>query len=281
MSLKEKVIQANIEVHSKLAQSYNTSEPHFRPENIKRVEEKLQRLVKQTSANRLLDLGCGTGFVIQIAKKMVKEIDGVDITQAMMDQVDLSGPAKIKLHKSDSGQFNAQAGHYDLVTSYSFLHHLFDITDTCKVAFKALRPGGVYYIDLDPNYYFWEHIKNLDANKDYDPVIKREIQSVSHRDEEIEAEFGVSASTFNHAEYSKNIAGGFKAESLEKTLRDAGFKKVTVFYNWFVGQGTLINDPKLDTKQRLQMADVMEEYLVKALPLSKHLFKYIGAYAEK
>ena len=93
----EEVVKANIALHSKMADDYSTCEPHFRPENIAKVEAKLKNIIDETKAKRLLDLGCGTGFMINIAKKYVTEIDGVDVTQAMMDKVDTSGPAKIRL----------------------------------------------------------------------------------------------------------------------------------------------------------------------------------------
>ena len=36
------VVQANIEVHTRMADSYNRNEPHFRPENQEKVREILQ-----------------------------------------------------------------------------------------------------------------------------------------------------------------------------------------------------------------------------------------------
>ena len=104
----QKVIDANIALHSKMSDDYSTCEPHFRPENIASVEDKLKPIFAQTNAKKMLDLGCGTGFVINIAKKYVNEIHGVDVTQAMMDKVDKSGNAKIELFNHDTGSFPAE-----------------------------------------------------------------------------------------------------------------------------------------------------------------------------
>src|SRR5215510_8789186 len=157
----EEVIKANIALHSKMADEYSTCEPHFRPENVQKVEDKLKKVIEQVNGTKLLDLGCGTGFIINIAKKYLKEIDGVDVTQAMMDKVDKSGPATIRLHNHDTGSFPVTEGNYDVVTGYSFLHHLYDIAPTLQTAFKALKKGGKLYCDLDPNYYYWESIHHL------------------------------------------------------------------------------------------------------------------------
>ncbi|MCX6210268.1 MAG: class I SAM-dependent methyltransferase [Bacteroidetes bacterium] len=277
----QKVIEANIALHSKMSDDYSTCEPHFRPENVNNVEQKLKPLFEQTQAKKLLDLGCGTGFVINIAKKYVSTIHGVDVTQAMMDKVDKSGNATIELFNHDTGSFPVQSGAYDMVTAYSFLHHLYDITPTLNTAFNALKEGGIFYADLDPNYYFWEGVNKLDREGSYDEIVKREIEMVTYKDEDIEKNFGVDKDIFNSAEYGKNIKGGFRAEDLEANLKAIGFKKVTFFYHWFIGQGKLINDETFTKEERFKYADVTNVYLQKALPLSKNLFKYIGFIAQK
>jgi ubiquinone/menaquinone biosynthesis C-methylase UbiE len=275
------VIEANIALHTRLAAEYNTCEPHLRPENVAKVEANLVRLFSETGATRMLDLGCGTGFMIQIAKKYVKEIHGVDVTQAMMDEVDTSGDAAITLHNHDAGSFPVEAGSFDVVTSYSFLHHLFDIQPTLNTACQALRPGGKFYADLDPNFYFWEAIDRLDRDGPYDPIIKREIEAVTYKDEDIEKNFGIDRETFNQAEYGKNVQGGFKEEDLREKLLKAGFKSVEIFYYWYVGQGAIINDETLDRDERFRHAEVMDGILKRLHPLSRSLYKYVGFVATR
>jgi ubiquinone/menaquinone biosynthesis C-methylase UbiE len=277
----QEVIEANIALHSKMADDYSTCEPHFRPENVAKVEEKLKKIIQEVNGKKLLDLGCGTGFMINIAKKYVSHIDGVDVTQAMMDKVDKSGPATITLHNHDTGSFPVEKGTYDVVTGYSFLHHLYDITPTLTTAFNALKKGGQMYSDLDPNYYYWESIHQLDRNSEYDPTVKREIEMVTYKDEDIEKNFGVSKDVFNTAEFGKNIAGGFREEELTATLRAVGFTKVNVFYYWFLGQATLVNDTWGTREERLKYADVMDKVLQRSLPVSRNLYKYMGFTATK
>jgi ubiquinone/menaquinone biosynthesis C-methylase UbiE len=277
----KKVLEANIEVHTALAHEYNGCQPHYRPENVNYVESKLQSVVEQTSAKRLLDLGCGTGFMIDIAKRHVPEIHGVDVTEAMLRRVDITGPALIKLFSADTGSFAVEHEAYDIVTAYSFLHHLYDIEPTVSTAYQALRPGGVFYADLEPNYYFWEAITELDKNRDYDPVVKREIHSVLSTDEELFTTYAIDKDLFNHAEYNKNIRGGFREEDLLAVLKHMGFSEVRVFYYWFLGQAGLVNDPRFDRPARLQMAEAFSEILARGLPLTRSLFKYLGFVATK
>lgn len=277
----EDVIRANQDLHTVLASQYNETEPHFRPENVAHVEHQIKGLCAATNAKRLLDLGCGTGFMIQIAKPYVPTIDGIDATQAMLDRVEQSGTCSITLHRADTGTFAVNEGAYDLVTAYSFLHHLYDIRPTLATAAKALRPGGKFYADLDPNFYFWQAIHQLTPNFAYDPLLAREIASVTQKDEEIEARFHVSRDVFNRAEYNKNITGGFREEDLIRDLSNAGFREVQIQYYWALGQAAIVNGPAGDPVRNRETATVFMATLQRGLPLTRHLFKYIGFVATR
>ena len=279
--LVRKVIDANIAVHSKLAAQYEACEPHFRPENVAKVERRIASLVAATKAQSALDLGCGTGFMVQILKKLVSHITGVDVTSAMLDRVDRSGTARMDLVQHDTGTYPVEPGAFQLVTAYSFLHHLCDLAPTLGTAARALGPGGKFYADLEPNYYFWEVINRLERGGAYHPLVQREIEAVTFKDEEIEERFGVSRDTFNHAEFGKDIAGGFKQEELQRLLREAGFSQVEFYYDWFLGEGFMINREGAPREERFRHAEIVNESLQSALPASRNLFKYLGFVATK
>jgi len=277
----KEAIQANIDVHSAMADDYNTIEPHFRKESIDRVKEIISELGKEHSIEKVLDLGCGTGFMINILKHHATEIKGVDVTQAMLDKVDTSGDCDIELVNSDTGSVELPDNYYDIATAYTFLDHLHDMNPTFRNCYRSLKDGGVFYADLSPNSYFWEEIKHLPKHLSYDPIINREINAVTKKDEEIEAEFGVKSETFVKAEYQKHVEGGLNEERIEAQLKAVGFKEVRFIYHWFLGQAQLVNDPSRDKAQNLEYAQIMHNVLVKSLPLSRHLFKYIGFVAIK
>ena len=281
MSLTQKVIEANIAVHSKLAAQYQQCEPHFRPENVAKVERRLVGLVKETHAQKMLDLGCGTGFMINIARPHLHHIIGVDVTAAMIERVDKSGPAKIEVVNHDTGTYPAEPGTFQLVTAYSFLHHLAELLPTFRTASRALAPGGKFYADLDPNFYFWEGIHKLERHGDYHPLVQREIEAVTFKDEEIEMKFGVSREVFNHAEFGKDMVGGFKEETLREQLKEAGFSRVDVHYHWFLGEGFLINSNTASREELFGQATVVNDALQRAMPISRNLFKYLGFVATK
>lgn len=277
----QEVIDANIAVHSKLAPIYAQTEPQFRAENVAIATSRIKSVVDQTSATSLLDLGCGTGFVINIAKHLVGRIVGVDVTRAMLDQVDKSGPAKIELHEHDTGKFPVEPGSFDVVTAYSFLHHLYDIEPTLATAAKALRKGGAFYLDQEPNFYFWDAIMKLEGTKGLDPMVQNEIEAVAHKDDEIAKEHGIANEVFNAAEYGKTTTGGFKEETLRGQLMKVGFSSVTFRYHWYLGQAFLVNEEGKSREERLKNAETTDVVLRKLLPLSRHLYKYVGFVAVK
>jgi ubiquinone/menaquinone biosynthesis C-methylase UbiE len=277
----KEAIEANIAVHSAMANDYNKIEPHFRPESIQRVDNIIGGIANEIKINKVLDLGCGTGFMINIVKKYAKEILGVDVTQAMLDKVDKSGDAVITLINSDTGSVDLPQDNFDLATAYTFLDHLYDMEPTFNNTFKALKPGGKFYADLSPNFYFWDSVKKVDTSKQYDPILQREINAVLSKDEEIEAQFGIDKNVFRNAEHQKHIKGGLIEEELQSLLLKVGFSKVEFIYHWFIGQAQLINDESTDKQTRFEYAEVMHNYLTKSLPISRNLFKYIGFIATK
>ena len=77
---REEAIKANIYVHAFLANAgeYNKS-PHFRPENQEKVRNILLRLTAACrEKNKVIDFGCGTGFMIHLMHDLFKEVHGAD-----------------------------------------------------------------------------------------------------------------------------------------------------------------------------------------------------------
>lgn len=279
---KNEVIKANIDLHTALASKYNTDEPHFRPENVKQVRECLRTLKERVGAETMLDIGCGTGFMINIAKDLgFKKIVGLDVTPSMLAQVDRSG-ADIQTIETDVTEpFPVPAGAFDLVTAYTFLSHLPSLDVTFREACKALRAGGVFHSDLDPNYYFWQDLQKVSDSKSYHPYVQREINHTKNNDQQIFEKYGVEPEVYNKAEFQKSLTGGMREEDLEETLLSAGFSRVDFKYNWFMGAAVINNDPSQSPEARQLLMRTIDEYLQAAMPMSRSLYKYISFTAWK
>ncbi len=264
-----RTIQANIEVHSRMAGTYDTNEPHFRPENRAKVREVIQALAKRAGGGRLLDVGCGTGFVISLAHDQFERIDGIDVTRAMLDRVDVSS-GNVHLHEGVAESMPFEDGTFDMASSYAFMHHVQDHRAILKEVHRVLRPGGLFYIDLEPNKLFWEQMVKLEERGGaYSDIVTREIDSVLHTDESVEDEFGIPSQTFLDAEPIKSVLGGFDPYAFADDAKTAGFSSCEVTLDWYLGQGAILHG------QSEQDMRTIDAYLRRALPLTAHLYKYI------
>lgn len=262
-------IQANILLHSQAAANYDESEPHFRPENRAKVRAMLESLRSRCRSGRMLDMGCGTGFMIGLATDLFDEIHGVDVTVAMLDRVDTSS-GNVFLHNASAEETPFEDGRFDLVTAYSFLHHTEDYQRVLKEAYRVLAPGGLMYIDLEPNRLFWQQVSPLaqaDA-RSLTPLIAKARSAVVETHAQVERQLNLPAGTLETAEPLKDRIS--KVE-LKEAARRVGFRECTVRYQWFLGQGEVMHG------ESPADAGVIDAYLRGVSPLSDHLFKYLQA----
>lgn len=265
---KQETLAANIAVHSRLADAYDSTEPHFRPENQAKVRSRLEALRKSVPGGRLIDIGCGTGFIIHLAADLFDEVHGIDITTAMMAKVrkDLKN---VTLHECSAENLKFADGYFDAATAYSFIDHLDDPGAVLKEAARVLKPGGVFYMDLIPNRLFWVALQNLASTTEpLSDIVTRELKMVTANAEIVERDFGIDSKTFIAAEPGKKLGGIEPFEFRETALR-AGFSKCEIHFDWFLGQGAVMH------QQSFEEAGAVDRYLKRASPLANHLYKYL------
>ena len=269
----QEIKRANIVYHTRMADSYNKDQPYFSPENVKRVEAIIKNLAKTCGSSSLLDIGCGTGFIIDIAKRYFKRVAGVDITRAMIDKVDLSA-GNINLIVADISAMPFEDESFDVCTAYGVLHHLPELGSTFREIFRCLKKGGVFYADQDQNYYCREKIYRLKKGK-YSDVLQSEIDSVQGVFNELKEKYNLDAHTAKLAEFQNLVCRGIKEEALVSSLKKTGFNEVNFQYQWFLGQGFVLHNVSE------KAARDVEAHLKKLLPLSRDLFKYFSFVAKK
>ena len=275
---RDSVIAANIEVHTVLAHQYNEDEPHFRPENLDKVRGRLEHLSDSVGGGRLLDIGCGTGFVLALAVDYFDELQGVDATQAMLDRVDTSS-GKVHVQQGLAEEVPFEDASFDAVTAYSFLHHLLDHKPAFGEAFRVLRPGGRFYIDLEPNRRFWSAIRRASelsaTGLELDPLVQREVAELLSIEDEMQDAHGIDPEIFRNAEFIKSGLDGFDPALFAADLEAAGFVDVDVQLDWFLGQAAVMHG------ESFEVARLMEDHLRRLLPTTDHMFKYLRATATK
>jgi len=105
------------------------------------------------AGQRVLDLGCGTGTLALLAKRMQPEaqLTGVDADDRMLStairKTARSG-LDIDFNRGNSSRLPYRAASFDVVLSSLFFHHLSpaDKEGTLEEVFRVLRPGGALHV---------------------------------------------------------------------------------------------------------------------------------------
>jgi ubiquinone/menaquinone biosynthesis C-methylase UbiE len=274
-SRADKIRAANIRYHTELSKTYDETQPQYKPENVARVREKMKRLAKATGGGRLLDIGCGTGFILSIAAPFFDEVCGIDITPAMLERARRMAKSEkirnIKLVEATCDDAPFPDAHFDVVSAYGVLHHLPELQPTFKEVRRVLKKKGVFYADEDPNYYFWQSMRSLPSKGAISDILETERRSVCEMVGEVQNVVGedLDQQTIRDAEYQKT-KGGMKEEHIVQLLKRAGFKKIDYKYTWFWQEGKVVRDLSPED------AIYFEDHLRAALPLTRSFFKYVG-----
>jgi len=105
----------------------------------------VQRFVKDHRA-RILEVGCGTGDFISLAKGRF-EISGFDIsahavTFAQQHNADVSR----HIYLGDVSTLQLPRSHFDAVCLWDVIEHLWDFESGCLKLMDALKPGGLLFL---------------------------------------------------------------------------------------------------------------------------------------
>jgi len=100
----------------------------------------------------MLDVGCGTGNVLRLAKRHFQRCYGADLSRPLLTE--LRRREGLPLTTAEAFRLPFRDASFDLVSMYALVHHLMDPRSAFEEAWRVLKPGGVLYLDHDPNWYF-------------------------------------------------------------------------------------------------------------------------------
>jgi ArsR family transcriptional regulator len=120
------------------------------------VEAALLGLVGEEAVEALLDLGTGTGRILQLLSDRYRRAVGVDASRDMLSvarsNLDKAGILSATVRHGDILNLPLDAGDFDLVTIHQVLHFLEEPELALAEAARMLRPGGrLAIIDLAPH----------------------------------------------------------------------------------------------------------------------------------
>jgi len=120
------------------------------------VEQALLRLVGTTPIDSLLDLGTGTGWILQLLAPRYRHAIGVDASRDMLSvaraNLDKAGILKASVRHADILNLPLEGQEFDLVTIHQVLHFLDQPELAIGEAARILRPSGrLLIVDLAPH----------------------------------------------------------------------------------------------------------------------------------
>jgi 2-polyprenyl-3-methyl-5-hydroxy-6-metoxy-1,4-benzoquinol methylase len=118
------------------------------PITIARYEDLLKKFEPFRKTNNILDVGCGEGYFLDIAKKNKWNVYGTEFRE---DAAKRCSEKDIKMHNGILNTLQCPTEHFDIITSFEVLEHINNPREEAGLFVKLLRPGGLLYITT-PNF---------------------------------------------------------------------------------------------------------------------------------
>lgn len=120
------------------------------------VESAMCEMIGPEPLDCLLDLGTGTGRILQLLARQAKRGEGIDFSREMLaiarDNLQRSGLADFQVRHGEVQSLPIADDSVDLVTIHQVLHYLDDPAIALREAVRVIRPGGrIMLVDFAPH----------------------------------------------------------------------------------------------------------------------------------
>ncbi|MGH6830316.1 MAG: class I SAM-dependent methyltransferase, partial [Methylocella sp.] len=121
-----------------------------------RVEAAIRKAIGAGPVHALLDLGTGTGRMLELLGPLAARAVGVDQSPHMLSvarvRIERAGLRNVQLRQGDIYAMPVEPDFHDLVIMHQVLHYLDDPLRAIREAARALRPGGrLLIVDFAPH----------------------------------------------------------------------------------------------------------------------------------
>jgi SAM-dependent methyltransferase/uncharacterized protein YbaR (Trm112 family) len=171
----------------------------------------------------LVDVGCASGFGLDVGSAGFATRVGVDISLANLQQVAARGHIAVL---ADAERLPFAEGSVDLLTCFGAMHHFPDYTAFLRSAAGCLRRGGVLLTSADPS------TRNMHMGPlarmawDLRKPVYRQLARVSHR---FYLHSDTRTQALNDLAEHHRTGGGFDESELRRSLTAAGLWEIEIF----------------------------------------------------
>jgi SAM-dependent methyltransferase len=121
-----------------------------------RVEAAVLDVLGEKRFESVLDLGTGTGRMLEVLAPKAQRAVGLDVSPAMLNvarvTLDAAGLRQVQLRQGDAYAIPPDLSGFDLVVLYQVLHYLDDPARAIREAARALNPRGrLLVVDFAPH----------------------------------------------------------------------------------------------------------------------------------
>jgi len=120
------------------------------------VEQSMIRILGRRPVDALLDVGTGTGRLLELFAPIYRRAVGIDASTAMLAvaraNLDKQGVQNAQIRHGDIMNLPMPRDSFDVVTIHQVLHYLDDPAEAVAEAARVLRPGGrLLVVDFAPH----------------------------------------------------------------------------------------------------------------------------------
>jgi len=94
---------------------------------------------------KVLEVGCGTGLILERLAKIADEAVGIDLSPGMLDRARERG---LTVHEASATDLPFEDESFDLVCSFKVLAHVPDIDAALVEIARVTRPGGYMFLEF-------------------------------------------------------------------------------------------------------------------------------------
>jgi ubiquinone/menaquinone biosynthesis C-methylase UbiE len=118
------------------------------------MQRRLISLLALKVNQRLLDMGCGTGWAVRYAASLVDqhgEFYGIDISSKMIEKAiaNYSDYRNIHFYETSAEQLPFKNNYFDFIICSNSFHHYFNPDKVLAEVYRVLKPAGrIYILDI-------------------------------------------------------------------------------------------------------------------------------------